>query len=245
MGVGDNMPRKKVFHNRAYIGFILEGTHADLLEKIAHKEGVSKSELVRRVVIEWLENEAKTKYGLEDIFVVTQSSDTPHLLPLVAKRVTEIENTQKEIARQLVELKRYFESVKPEDLKAMRNIVELWRRGNERYDRTVRFSEISVNIDGYVFKGYVKDFPREQYTLFVNRLTEFEEKVKQFRYLRSRFFKEVYYKYKHEVREDVPYEKRQVLESLIARQLELIDMVERKLKELGIEVRAKNKKQRF
>jgi len=238
------MPRKKVFHNRAYIGFILEGTHADLLEKIARKEGVSKSELVRRVVIEWLENEAKIKYGLEEVFTVAQTSDTSHLLPLTAKRVTEIEATQKEIAKQLVELKRYFESIKPEELKTMRSIVELWRKANEQYDYTARRTTVDINIGDFTFKGYVKDFPREQYMMFANKLAEFEEKVKQFRVLRGRFFKEVYYKYKYEVKEDIPYEERQMLESFIARQLELIDMTERKLKELGIDVKVKNKKQR-
>ncbi|MEM0061438.1 MAG: ribbon-helix-helix domain-containing protein [Fervidicoccaceae archaeon] len=239
------MPRPKTIQNRGFISLIIENKYAELLEHIARKEGITKSELVRRIIIEWLENEAKVKYGLEEVFAVAQASDTPHLLPLTAKRVSEIEATQKEIAKQLVELKRYFESIKPEDLKTMRSIVELWRKANEQYDYTARRTTVDINISVFRFKGYVKDIPREQYTIFANKLAEFEEKVKQFRLLRGRFFKEVYYKYKYEVKEDVPYEKRQMLESLIARQLELIDMTERKLKELGIEVKTKNKKQRF
>jgi kynurenine formamidase len=133
----------------------------------------------------------------------------------------------------------------PEDLKTMRSIVELWRKANEQYDYTARRTIVEINIGDTRFKGYVKDFPREQYVMFANKLAEFEEKVKQFKVLRGRFFKEVYYKYKYDVKEDVPYEKRQMLESLIARQLELIDMTERKLRELGIDVKAKNKKQWF
>ena len=245
MGFGDNMPRPKTIQNRGFISLIIENKYVELLDKIARKEGISKSELVRRVIIEWLENEAKIKYGLEEMFAVAQVSDAPRLLPLTAKRVSEIEASQKEIARQLVELKRYFESIRPEDLKTMRSIVELWRKANEQYDYTARRTIVEINIGGTRFKGYVKDFPREQYVMFANKLAEFEEKVKQFRVLRGRFFKEVYYKYKYDVKEDVPYEERQMLESLIARQLELIDMTERKLRELGIDVKAKNKKQWF
>jgi metal-responsive CopG/Arc/MetJ family transcriptional regulator len=239
------MPRPKAIQNRGFISLIIENKYVELLDKIARKEGITKSELVRRVIIEWLETEAKIKYGLEEVFAIAKVTDTPHLLPLVAKRVTEIEKTQKEIAKQLVELKHFFEAINPNELKAMMRVVDLWRRGNERYDHTARWTEIDINIGDYRFKGYVKDFPREQYTVFANKLAEFEEKVRTFKLLRARFFKEVYYKYKHEVKEDVPYEKRQMLESLIARQLELIDMIERKLRELGIEVKAKNKKQRF
>jgi metal-responsive CopG/Arc/MetJ family transcriptional regulator len=239
------MPRPKTIQNRGFISLIIENKYVELLDKIARKEGITKSELVRRIIIEWLETEAKIKYGLEEVFAIAKVTDTPHLLPLVAKRVTEIEKTQKEIAKQLVELKHFFEAINPNELKAMMRVVDLWRRGNERYDHTARWTEIDINIGGYRFKGYVKDFPREQYTVFANKLAEFEEKVRIFKLLRARFFREVYYKYKHEVKEDVPYEKRQMLESIIARQLELIDMIERKLRELGIEVKAKNKKQRF
>jgi len=227
------MPRKRVFQNRAFIGFIVEGAYADLLDKIARKEGISKSELVRRVIIEWLENEAKVKYGLEEIFVVAQTSDTPHLLPLVAKRVTEIETAQKEIARQLVELKHYFESISPDELKTMSYVVNLWRQANESYDYSARWTKINISIGGFEFSGYVKDFPREQYTVFVRKMVEFEEKVKLFKALRARFFKEVYYKYRRDVKNDIPYETRQELESFIARQLEIIDVIERKLREIG------------
>jgi hypothetical protein len=228
------MPRPKTIQNRGFISLIIENKYVELLDKIARREGITKSELVRRVIIEWLENEAKVRYGLEEVFAVAQASDAPRLLPLVAKRVTEIETAQKEIARQLVELKRYFEPISPDELKTMSHVVDLWRQANESYNHSARWTKINVSIGGVEFSGYVKDFPREQYAVLAGKVAEFWEKVKLFKALRAKFFKEVYYKYRRDVKDDIPYEKRQELESFIARQLEIIDMIERKLRELGV-----------
>jgi hypothetical protein len=98
------MPRKKVFQNRAFIGFIIEGTYASLLESIAHREQVSKSELCRRVILEWLENEARVKYGMEILFELPKAAEMPQLLPLVAKRYDRILEAWHEVAKPIVEL---------------------------------------------------------------------------------------------------------------------------------------------
>jgi metal-responsive CopG/Arc/MetJ family transcriptional regulator len=60
------MPRPKAIQNRGFISLIIENKYVELLDKIARREGITKSELVRRVIIEWLETEAKIKYGSMD-----------------------------------------------------------------------------------------------------------------------------------------------------------------------------------
>jgi len=60
------VPRKPLFENRVFVGFVIEKEHAKLIEAIARREGVSKSELCRKIIIEWLQSpETHTKYGLQ------------------------------------------------------------------------------------------------------------------------------------------------------------------------------------
>jgi hypothetical protein len=42
------------------------------LQRIARLEGITMSELVRRIVLEWLESEARTKYGMKLVFDVKE-----------------------------------------------------------------------------------------------------------------------------------------------------------------------------
>jgi hypothetical protein len=58
------MPRPRVFRQREVVAFALEAEHAALLRELARREGVSLSELLRRVVLRWLEEEAGIRCGM-------------------------------------------------------------------------------------------------------------------------------------------------------------------------------------
>jgi hypothetical protein len=57
-----------VFKTRAFIGLIIETEEEEVLRRIASQEGISVSELVRRIIREWLESEARMRYGLNFVF---------------------------------------------------------------------------------------------------------------------------------------------------------------------------------
>ena len=134
------MPRKRVFQNRAFIGFIIEGRYAELLDQLARREGVSRSELCRRIILEWLEGEAKVKYGLQlAVPSAVEQASASKLLPLTEKRLGDLDRALGELERvignltrelpRLMGLARTLAATRDELLRARREGVFLRVRG--------------------------------------------------------------------------------------------------------------------
>jgi len=103
------MPRKRVFKNRAFVGFILEGEHLELLDSIARREGISRSELCRRVILEWLEGEAKEKYGFQLALQGNPPRDGPPD-PLIEVDAEEFEQQLQRLEEEVAQLERAVET---------------------------------------------------------------------------------------------------------------------------------------
>ena len=99
------MPRKRVFKNRAFVGFILEGEHLELLDSIARREGISRSELCRRVILEWLEGEVKEKYGFQLALQGNPPRDDPPD-PLIEVDVEEFEQQLQKLEEEVAQLEK-------------------------------------------------------------------------------------------------------------------------------------------
>ena len=66
------MRPRKLREKGVVLGVHIEYSYARLIEEIARREGKSVSEILRGVIVSWLENEARLKYGFQ---LATQQDD--------------------------------------------------------------------------------------------------------------------------------------------------------------------------
>ncbi|MCC6066057.1 MAG: ribbon-helix-helix protein, CopG family [Thermofilum sp.] len=210
------MPRKKVFQNRAFIGFIIEGRYADLLEQLARREGISKSELCRRIIIEWLEGEAKVKYGLQ-LAPPPQAerADAPRMLPLAKKRLDDIESALREVEPVINRLAKKLPTLVEEAkrLAAEKRRVEEWRAQKA----TLRVGGREVPAEKYYWEWRAR--ADGTFKLLAGALEEWKN-------ARTKFFKVVYYPWLKYLRKEVPVEVLVSYEDRIAVLLDKIDRAE-------------------
>jgi hypothetical protein len=216
------MPRKRVFQNRAFIGFIIEGYYANLLEQLARREGVSKSELCRRVIIEWLEGEAKIKYGLQlAASPQVERANTSRLLPLAKKKLEDVENALKEVEPVIDRLAKKLPSLVEETkrLIAEKRQVEEWRAQKA----TLRIGGREVSAEEYYRKWKATS---------EGLLKLIEGVLREWNTARTKFFKVVYYPWLKYLRKEVPPEVLVTYENRIAVILDKIDRAEPFAREL-------------
>jgi len=210
------MPRKRVFQNRAFIGFIIEGRYADLLEQLARREGISKSELCRRVIIEWLEGEAKVKYGLELAAPpAVEKASAPKLTPLTEKRVEDLKRALEEVAPVVERTARLL----PQKMEWARSLVAM-------RNEYLRLKERG----GWVKVGGDLVPAEQQYRRWMARhegdIKMLEQLLEEWKRARAMFFKRVYYPWLKGLRKEVPADVMLELDDKITLLLRKIDEVE-------------------
>jgi predicted DNA-binding ribbon-helix-helix protein len=217
------MPRPRVLKEKGVImHFYIERTYAEMLEQIARREGKTVSSLLRDVVIDWLEGEAKMKYGLQAAAPpVAEKADTSKLLPLTKKRLKDVEETLKEVESVIDRLAKKLPSLVEEAkrLMAEKRQVEEWRARGEWLEIGGR----SVPAEKYYWQWRAK--ADGALKLLEGALGEWET-------VRRRFFKVVYYPWLRYLRKEVPVELMVAYEDRIAVLLDKINRAEPFAREL-------------
>jgi hypothetical protein len=135
------VPRRRVVKRGAFLTAWFEEEYLALLDRVAKAEGISRSELLRRIVVEWLESpEVKARYGLQMVFEEqVAKTSTSKLLPLTEKRLGDLDRALGELERvignltrelpRLMGLARTLAATRDELLRARREGVFLRVRG--------------------------------------------------------------------------------------------------------------------
>jgi len=188
------MPRKRVFQNRAFIGFIMEGRYVELLDQLARREGVTRSELCRRVILEWLEGEAKVKYGLQ---LATPSAvehaSTSKLLPLTEKKLGDLDRALGELERVIGNLARELPR-----LMGLARALAATRDELLRIRREVGY----VRVRGEVVPA--EKYWQEWWAQHEWEFKLLEGALEEWRAARRKFFRKVYYPWLRGLRKEVP-----------------------------------------
>jgi hypothetical protein len=227
------MPRKKVFQNRAFIGFIIEGRYADLLERLARREGISKSELCRRIIIEWLEGEAKVKYGLHLAAPpAVEKASAPKLAPLTEKELEDLKRVLEEVAPVVERTARLL----PQKMEWARSLIAM---RNEYLRLKERGGWVKVGGDLVPAEQQYRRW-MAQHEGDIKMLVQLLE---EWRRARAMFFKRVYYPWRNRLRKEVPPEVMLELDDKIVVLLRKIDEVEPLANELEKLLRQPNPRQ--
>jgi hypothetical protein len=228
------MPRPRVVRKGAFLTAWFEEEYLVLLDKVARAEGISRSELLRRIVVEWLESpEVKSKYGLQVVFAeqVARAS-TSRLTPLTKKKMEDVENTLKEVEPAIDRLAKKLPSLVEEAkrLLAEKRQVEEWRAQKA----TLRIGGREVPAEKYYWEWRAK-------TDGILKLME--GALREWRDARAKFFKVVYYPWLKYLRREVPPEVLVTYEDRIAVILDKIDRAEPFARELEKLLRQSNPRQ--
>jgi len=210
------MPRKRVFQSRAFVGFIIEGYYADLLEQLARREGVSKSELCRRIIIEWLEGEAKVKYGLQlAASQAVERASATKLAPLTEKRLEDLKRVLEEVAPDIDRAAKLL----PQKMEWARSLAA--RRGE-----LLRLKEEGgwVRVRGDLVPA--EQHYRAWMAQHEGDLKMLEGVLEEWKRARARFFKRVYYPWIGGLRKEVPAEVMLEIDDRVTVLLRKIDEVE-------------------
>ena len=211
-------PRKFNRIRIATISFPAEVLEA--LTLIAKKEGIPLSELVRRVVMDWLENEAKIKYGIVNLF-----AEQPQQA-ILARRggLSSSPLTQDK----LVEITSALDELEPKT----REAVETIKRVYEEYQKLEKEkSEARSRIKGdmiYEYKGRsVKGWEilRELEDEWRKRERELRGEFFQADSTIRRFFSKVYYPYES-IQKSLDRETAYYLENRIALERRKVNLVQ-------------------
>jgi len=217
------VPRPRVLRERGVIvHFYIERSYAEMLEQIAKREGRTVSSLLREVVIEWLEGEAKVKYGLQLAAPpAVERASASKLLPLAKKKLEDVENALKEVEPVVDRLAKKLPSLVEEAkrLLAERRQVEEWRA-----------QKATLRIGG-------REVPAEKYYWEWRARTDgmfklIEGALREWNAARTKFFKVVYYPWLKYLRREVPVEVMVEYEDRIAVILGKIDRAEPFAREL-------------
>ena len=213
------MPRKRVLKEKGVIvHFYIESSYAALIEEVARMEGKTVSALLREVVVNWLENEARMKYGLKLLEAEqrVRSSAPLQLSPLVEKRYKEVDVAWHELAKPIVDAKNAVLRAL-DRYERLRPLAEALRRGDYLAE---------VEVEGY--RGAAMHAPRELREEALRAAEELRRALSEFCRLRRQFFRRCYYPWLR-IRRDVPPDPRDIVEARVTRTLEIIDEVERRL----------------
>jgi hypothetical protein len=204
------------------VHFYIERSYAEMLEQIAKREGKTVSSLLREVVIEWLEGEAKVKYGLQLAAPPqVEKASAPKLAPLAKKKLDDIENALKEVEPVVDSLSKKLPMLVEEAkrLVAEKRQVEEWRaRG-----ATLRIGGREVPAEKYYWEWRAKTD---------GMLKLMEGALREWNATRRKFFKVVYYPWLKYLRREVPPEVFVSYEDRIAVLLDKIDRAEPFAREL-------------
>jgi len=217
------VPRPRVLRERGVIvHFYIERSYADMLEQIARREGRTVSSLLREVVIDWLEGEARVKYGLQLAAPpAVERGSTAKLAPLAKKKLEGVENTLKEVEPVVDRLSRRLPSLVEEAkrLAAERRQVEEWRAQKA----TLRIGGREVSAEKYYWEWRARTD---------GMLKLMEGALREWREARAKFFKVVYYPWLKYLRREVPADVMLEYEDRIAVLLDKIDRAEPFAREL-------------
>jgi hypothetical protein len=211
------VPRKRVVKRGVFLTAWLEEEHVALLDRIARAEGISRSELLRRIIVEWLESpEVKARYGLQVVFEEqVAKTSTARLLPLTEKRLRDLD-------RALGELERVIGALARELPRKM----ELARALAATRDELLRIKREA----GYVkIRGEVVPAERYWQEWWAQHGWEFrllEGALEEWRRARRLFFGKVYYPWLRGLRKEVPVDVMVRYEQRIALLLRKVDEVE-------------------
>ncbi|MCC6050707.1 MAG: ribbon-helix-helix protein, CopG family [Thermofilum sp.] len=217
------MPRPRVLRERGVIvHFYIERSYAEMLEQIAKREGRTVSSLLREVVIEWLEGEARVKYGLQLAAPPqVERASTAKLAPLAKKKLEDVENALKEVEPVVDRLAKKLPSLVEEAkrLSAEKRQVEEWRAQRA----TLRVGGREVSAEEYYWKWKAKAD---------GMLKLMEGALREWKSARAKFFKVVYYPWLKYLRREVPADVMLEYEDRIAVILDKIDRAEPFAREL-------------
>jgi hypothetical protein len=204
------------------VHFYIERSYAEMLEQIAKREGRTVSSLLRDVVIEWLEGEAKVKYGLQLAAPpIAEKASASKLLPLAKKKMEDVENTLKEVEPVIDRLSKKLPTLVEEAkrLVAEKRQVEEWRAQRA----TLRIGGREVSAEEYYRKWKATS---------EGPLKLIEGALREWNAARTKFFKVVYYPWLKYLRREVPPEVLVTYEDRIAVILDKIDRAEPFAREL-------------
>jgi regulator of replication initiation timing len=231
------MPRPRVVKKGAFLTAWLEEEYLTLLDRIARAEGISRSELLRRIIVEWLESpEVKAKYGLQMVFAEqVAKASTVKLAPLTRKRLRDVEEALKEVEPVINKLEKKLPSLVEEAkrLMAEKRQVEEWltatrwvKVGNEwRRERVTHVEIGGRKVDVVEYYREWRARTEGMFKLLEGALDEWES-------ARRRFFRVVYYPWLKYLRREVPVDVMLAYEDRIAVLLEKINRAEPFAREL-------------
>jgi len=211
------MPRPRVVKKGAFLTAWLEEEYLILLDKIARAEGISRSELLRRIIVEWLESpEVKAKYGLQTVFAEqVASASTARLAPLTEKRVEDLKRALEEVAPVVERTARLL----PQKMEWARSLVAM-------RNEYLRLKERG----GWVKVGGDLVPAEQQYRRWMARhegdIKMLEQLLEEWKRARAMFFKRVYYPWLKGLRKEVPADVMLELDDKITLLLRKIDEVE-------------------
>ena len=211
------MPRKRVVKRGAFLTAWFEEEYLALLDRIARVEGISRSELLRRIVVEWLESpEVKARYGLQMVFEEqVAKTSTVKLPPLTEKKLRDLDGALGELERVIGALAREL----PRKMELARRLVAT-RDELLRIRREVGF----VRVRGEVVPA--ERYWREWWAQHEWEFKLLEGALEEWRGARRMFFRRVYYPWLRGLRREVPADVMLRYDDRIAVLLRKIDEVE-------------------
>jgi len=211
------MPRPRVVKKGAFLTAWLEEEYLILLDKIARAEGISRSELLRRIIVEWLESpEVKAKYGLQMVFAEqVASASTARLAPLTEKRLGDLKRALDEVAPVVERTARLL----PQRMEWARSLIAM-------RNEYLRLKERG----GWVKVGGDLVPAEQQYRRWMAQhegdIKMLEQLLEEWKRARAKFFKRVYYPWVKGLRKEVPADVMLELDDRITVLLRRIDEVE-------------------
>ena len=207
------MARRRKLRKGLVVALVLEEEDVRLLDEIARREKTSRSELVRRVLKDWLETEAKVRYGLQLAAPrLVEGADASQLLPLSHKKLADLERALGEVRSRIPSLRERLQRAVEEAERLRRRLSEL--------EEAERRGDILL-ADGKPVRA------RELREGVLRELRSLGSALREYRAARGRFFRLVYYPWLRYLRRDLPLETVVRVEGLIADTLVRLDNLDR------------------